>query len=268
MDPITIAGTGLAILGSKDLLNKVLGPTADYLGSETRNLVEKCNINLDHVFQRAKSKLGDRLGGPGAVSPRVLKHVIDEGRFAEEEIVVEYYGGLLAGSKSLTGKDDRALPYLSKVQQMSAYQLRLHFIFYFELLRIFKDSPFNLGEGATWPGHTLLIPHEIFLGGLPAEDWVTQNYWKIMAQAVVGLSQEGLISNYTYGNLDKKAESYEGAPTNAILLSPSFLGAELFMWAMGSEAPSGHEFFNLDPNCIEKAVPMNGAVFKSRNVAG
>ena len=25
-------GTGLAILGSRDIINKILGPTADYLG--------------------------------------------------------------------------------------------------------------------------------------------------------------------------------------------------------------------------------------------
>ena len=29
VDPLTLAGTGLAVLGSKDILNKLLGPTAD-----------------------------------------------------------------------------------------------------------------------------------------------------------------------------------------------------------------------------------------------
>ena len=118
MDPISAVGAGLAVLGSKEILTKVLGPTADYLGNETKNLVEKCNVNLNHVFSRAKAKLGTRLDEPGGVSPRVFRHVFEDGRFAEEDIVVEYYGGLLAGSKSPTGRDDRALPYLAKVQQM------------------------------------------------------------------------------------------------------------------------------------------------------
>ena len=268
MEPLTIVGTGLAILGSRDLLNKVLGPTADYLGSETRNLVDKCNVNLDNVFKNATSKLGARLEEPGGVSPRVLKHVLDDGRFADEEIVVEYYGGLLAGSKSLTGKDDRALPYLAKVQQMSAYQLRLHFLFYFEILRIFKDAPFNLGDGNTWPKHALILPHALFLNALPKEEWVQENYWKIMAQAVVGLSQEGLVSRYTYGDLEKKNQQFEDAPVNAILMAPSFLGAELFMWAVGAESPSGHDFFSLDPLVIDKAIPIVGSACRMKQPAG
>jgi hypothetical protein len=50
MDPVTVAGTGLAILGSKELLGRLLGPSADYLGGEVSTFVQKCNINLDSVF--------------------------------------------------------------------------------------------------------------------------------------------------------------------------------------------------------------------------
>ncbi|MDX8128321.1 hypothetical protein QLH52_13575 [Methylomonas sp. OY6] len=39
-------GTGLAVLGSKEILDKLLGPSADYIGNETKNLIAKCNINL------------------------------------------------------------------------------------------------------------------------------------------------------------------------------------------------------------------------------
>lgn len=175
MDPITTVGAGLAILGSKDILNKILGPTADYIGGEAKGLVEKCNINLSNVLNRAKEKLGPRLDDDGAVSPRVLRHVFEDGRFADEAIVVEYYGGLLAGSKSENGKDDQALPYLAKVQQMSAYQLRLHFLFYYELLRIHKNSEKNLGLGNDCPKLSLVIPHELFINALPAEDAVLEN---------------------------------------------------------------------------------------------
>ena len=77
MDPNTAVGTGLAILGSKPLLERLLGPTADYLGGELQGLVQKCNINLDRIFQAATRKLGQRLDTKGEVSPRVLKHVAD-----------------------------------------------------------------------------------------------------------------------------------------------------------------------------------------------
>ncbi len=42
--------TGVAIacgaIASRDLVLKVLGPTADYLVGEIKNLVHKCNLNL------------------------------------------------------------------------------------------------------------------------------------------------------------------------------------------------------------------------------
>ena len=264
MDPLSIAGAGLAVLGSKDILTKVLGPSADYVGGEIKNFVAKCNINLDQVFQNAKSKLGGRLDAPGGVSPRVLKHVFDDGRFADEQIVVDYYGGLLAGSKTPTGKDDRALPYLSKVQQMSAFQLRLHFLFYSELLRIFRATPVNLGSGVTWPQCTLIISHQMFMAALPQEEWLQKEYWKIMSQAAVGLHNEGLVSSYGYGPLEGRREEFEDPPENGILLAPSFLGAELFMWAVGVESPSGHDFFGLDPESIKKPIPILGSASRRK----
>jgi len=267
MDPISTVGAGLAILGSKDILNKILGPTADYIGDEAKGLVEKCNINLNNVFNRAKEKLGPRLDDDGAVSPRVLRHVFEDGRFADEEIVVEYYGGLLAGSKSESGKDDQALPYLAKVQQMSAYQLRLHFLFYYELLRIHNNSDKNLGLGTDCPKLSLVIPHELFIQALPAKE-VAQKYWKIMAHAVVGLSQNGLLSSYAYGEIPERTKNFPGAPSNAIYLAPSFLGAELFMWALGIDSPSGHDFFNIEIDTVQKIIPIEGGAFPKLERAG
>jgi hypothetical protein len=267
MDPLTAVGTGLAILGSKEILNKILGPTADYLGNETRGLVQKCNVNLSNVFNRAKEKLGSRLEETGAVSPRVLRHVIEDGRFADDDLVVEYYGGLLAGSKNENGTDDQALPYLAKVQQMSSHQLRLHFIFYYELLRLHKNTGINLGTGPKWPSLSLIVPHELFLKSMPA-GMPPQKYWGLMAHAVVGLSQQGLISSYEYGEMAKRIKEFTGAPSNAIYMAPNFLGAELFMWALGIESPSGHQFFDIDLNTIKKVIPIDGEAIAKTATAG
>ena len=107
-DSLTTLGTGLVVLGSKDILTKMLGPSAEYIGEVTKGLVEKCNINLDNIFSKAKRRLGNKIEDPGIVNPRVLKHVLDEGRFCEDELTAEYYGGLLASSRTKEGRDDRA----------------------------------------------------------------------------------------------------------------------------------------------------------------
>ena len=264
MDVTTVVGTGLTLWASKDMLGKVLGPTADYLGGGLKSTVEKCNVNVGRVFRRAAEKLGPRLEKPGAVNPRVLRHVYEDGRFAEDDVVVEYYGGLLAGSKTSDGKSDQALPYLAAVQRMSVYELRLHFVFYYELLRVHKACGVNLANGNQVRDLSMVMPHEMFLAALdiaPTDEKAQIDYWPILSHAVVGLHQEGLIDNYTYGTLDDEAKEFPGAPTNGILLTPSFLGAELFAWAIGSESPSGHRFFDIDIGTINKAIPVVGAAF-------
>lgn len=233
MDPITAVGTaGIAMYGTKELIVKVLGPTADYLGTETKGLVEKCNVNLTNVFLKAKKKLGERYDASGGVSPRVLRHVYDDGRFAEEEIVVEYYGGLLAGSKTLDAKDDQALPYIAMVQRMSSYQLRLHFAIYYELLRLHKSTKHNLAERAHQPHFGLILPHEMAVKIVGA-DAVDFEYWKRVSHATNGLHKEELCGPYRYGSLVNKKKAYPTAPDNALYVEPNFLGAELFMWALG-----------------------------------
>ena len=254
-DPTIIIGTGLAVLGSKDVLTKILGPTADYLGNEAKGLVEKCNINLNSVFERAKRKLGERIDQPGAVSPRVLRHILDDARFCEDELAAEYYGGLLAGSRELGGTDDRSLPYLSKVKQMSVYQIRLHFAFYYEVLRHHKDAGLNLGVGTDCGKAGLVIPHEFLIAFLPPAD-LSSKYWSLMSHSVVGLHSLGLIGSYGYGDIKSHLTSFTNASENAIYMAPTFSGAELFMWALGLEMPSGHQFFKTDIATVEKTIPI------------
>jgi len=123
--PDDLPSLGLAIggiLASKDLLNKLLGPTAEYLGENLKGVVERSAKNTARILQVAYGKLKDRLGDNGQVPPRVLKGVIDEGRFVEDALATEYFGGLLASSRSETG-DDTVLPYVNLVKSMPLIQL-------------------------------------------------------------------------------------------------------------------------------------------------
>lgn len=260
-EPLTVAGAGLAVLGSKDILTKLLGPTADYIGGEIKGFVDKCNINLDSVLTRAQRKLGKRIDEPGGISPRVLRHVLDDARFCEDEVAAEYYGGMLAGSREATGKDDQCLPHLSKVKQMSVYQIRLHFAFYYEVLRIHKHSKLNLGLGDDCHKAGLLLPHQFLISLFPPEK--ISNYWNLMTHSVVGLSSHGLIETYSYGESAHLKKRFPNAELDGAYMAPNFIGAELFLWALGLEVPNGHAFFEADIDNIEKVIPIpDGAVGK------
>jgi hypothetical protein len=69
-------GTGLTLLGtaigSKDLVVRILGPTADYLGAGAKDWTERGLNNLGRVFTGAQRMLADRIEDSGAVPPKVL----------------------------------------------------------------------------------------------------------------------------------------------------------------------------------------------------
>src|SRR5262245_38631145 len=145
IEPTTAIGTGLAVLASKEVLTRLLGPTADYVGGEIKGFVQKCNVNLGNIFLNATLKAGKSLDEKRTVNPRVLKHVIDEGRFCEDKLTAEYYGGILASARSEDGRDDRGVTLLATVKDLSVYQLRFHFVFYSIVSRLFHGKGFNLG---------------------------------------------------------------------------------------------------------------------------
>jgi hypothetical protein len=252
VEPITAVGAGLAVLGSKDILNKVLGPTAEYLGAKTAGLVEKCDVNLDKIFARAYKKLGPRADTPGGVSARVLRHVVEDGRFVEDELVAEYYGGLLASSKTPTGSDDRGLPHLSRVKAMSVYQIRLHFLIYLSMLRLFHEEATNVGDNQERSKLKIFVPYPTVVAGLRPEPLAS--FHSIFTHAINGLYSDGLVHNFSYGDVDHLKKTFSGAPAPGLVVEPTFIGAEFFLWAIGREDPNGHAFLLQDLAAIEAPI--------------
>jgi hypothetical protein len=51
-------GTGLTVLGSAKLLEKLLGPTAEYIGDGIRKWTENRTANVRRIIDIAVKKLG------------------------------------------------------------------------------------------------------------------------------------------------------------------------------------------------------------------
>lgn len=88
--------TGLAIYGAKELLIKILGPTADYLGTGIQEFAQARISNLNKILEKAAKHLGDKINQTGSVPPRVFKEIIENGSLNNDELSAEYYGGILA----------------------------------------------------------------------------------------------------------------------------------------------------------------------------
>lgn len=104
----TILGLGaIAAYLGKDGLQKLLGPTADYLGAGLKDFTQKRIDNVGSIFRRADEKLGERRDQPGTIPPKVLKTIINDASFNDDKLAVEYFGGVLASSRTQLGRDDR-----------------------------------------------------------------------------------------------------------------------------------------------------------------
>ena len=250
IDPATFVsiGTGLGILGSKDILTKLLGPTAEYIGSEIKGLVDKCNINLDDIFVKAQQKLGSKLGKPGVVNPRVLKSIFDEGRFCEDELTKEYFGGVLASSRTETGKDDRGITNSKLVSSLSSYQLRAHYIFYSLLRKTFLPYQSVVSPGTSRQMMLIYLPTELFYNLMNMfDEYPSPNERiNILSHSMNGLRRADLIEdNYTYGGpeafkqdsikcrIDDFPLREEILCEHGITFQPTPGGMELFLWAHG-----------------------------------
>lgn len=256
MDP----GTGLTVLGTAmggaKLVEKLLGPTADYVGVGLKNWSEKRVHNAQRIFEKATEKLGDKINEPGSVPPRVLKEVLDEGSYCDDELTTEYFGGVLASSRTGISRDDRAASYLKLTSELSAYQIRLHYISYLTWRTLFSGSnlrpTFDEDLSKMWlflPGSFLAAAME-FVQGEPAGD--------IMMESASGLKRLDLINFAHWGGpehvnpLNKKRGWCEVSEYGFCVEATQF-GIDYWLWAVGLGGTSRARF--LDPTLALPKLP-------------
>jgi len=230
-------GTGLAILGSAigsaKLVEKILGPTADYLGERLRTYTEKGLNNLGRIFQNAAKKLGDKLETPGQVPPRVLKGILQEGYFCEDELSAEYFGGVLASSRTGVPRDDRGSTFLGLVGRLSTYQIRTHYIFYSILKRLYDGYDVNVGLVSECRKLQVYVPYPVYFYAISFTQG--EDFGVIITHVMNGLAKEELIGDqWMTGTPDLVARLLgRKVEVPGIVFFPSAIGIELFLWAHG-----------------------------------
>ncbi|MES1213351.1 MAG: hypothetical protein ABUL64_02080, partial [Singulisphaera sp.] len=229
-DDLTLFGIG-GVIAFKDILNKLLGPSADYLGEGAKSLVEKSAKNLNRIFSVAYEKLKDKVDSEGAVNPRVLKGIWDEGRFIEDTISAEYFGGVLAGARTADGLDDTAVSALALLRSMSSNQLRVHFVVY-SLIASFPFHRKNEIDGVRfWQGLRASIPvKELLLATNNTDADGPAN----LLLAIKGLSAQNLFGRqFAFDFSGLREHSGISPEFDKVILSPTKEGGSLFLRALG-----------------------------------
>lgn len=236
-----------AAWGGKDLLMKLLGPTAEYLGSLLRTLVERQTKNLCRVLEAARRTLGNRLDEPGVVNVRVLKEVLEEGGFCEDPLMAEYFGGVLAASRSADGLDDRGMPLLRLIEQLSSHQLRMHYLLYMTFRHLFRNRHLNVQVGSHCAKASVFVPASTLARAMGQP--MRPEFALIVLHCIHGLIRSGLLQSTHFWGRKGQSEvaqvtrCYRDDEEQALVVAPTAFGVELFLWAHGYPDVTPAEFF-------------------------
>jgi hypothetical protein len=160
LDPET-AKIAIGAIAGHSLLLKLLGPTAEYYGNELKNWTERRRDNVGRIVEVAARRLGDDIEEDAGIHPKLLKELLEDGSYCEDEVVIEYFGGVLASSRTGVLRDDRGAALARLVERLTTYQVRAHYMFYRLIKELHDGSPKLVSEGET-NELTIFIPEESF----------------------------------------------------------------------------------------------------------
>lgn len=222
----------------------MLGPSFDYLGGELEKFVEKRKKNVENIFADAVKKLGHKIELEGSVPPRVLKGVLEEGSFCDDFIATEYFGGVLASSRSGISRDDRGVSFIALISRLSCYQLRTHYIFYHMAKHLFNGTSINVGASNDREKMGVYVPLDVYMDAM--EFGKEEDIGTLITHIMFGLHKEALIGEeFAIGSAKEVMQEYFRKATGpGITFCPSVLGVELFLWAYGKSDLPIREFVN------------------------
>jgi len=262
---LTILGTAI---GSARVVEKLLGPTAEYLGDGLRTWTEKRVQNTRRIFERATILLGDRIEAPGGVPPKVLKGILDDGSFCDDELSAEYYGGVLASSRTGVSRDDRGASFIALLSRLTTYQIRTHFIFYHIVRTLFVGSDISVSTGEGRNQLKTFVPYTVYLPAMEFAASEANEIPSIMSHVMFGLTRERLIEDsFNFGGVDYIQRHYPGANAPGFVFTPSALGVDLLLWASGQARAHIADFLSqtlIFPDHHISIPPGSAAVVKNK----
>lgn len=208
MDLIT---TGTAIIVGQ----KLLGKTFDVVGEDIAKLYEK---GRDKIIENATKKIKDQNDGR-STNLRVTRDVFWSGSFTDESICAEYFGGVLASSRSDEGKDDVGVYYVDLIKSLSSNQLKLHYLVYFSFNKRFvldsSKSQINPGQERELFLETIFLSTNELLQITGGED---------IGRDLHAINAKGLIGDF-------QIEAYklkDGRSVPYLKVLPKSLGIQLY----------------------------------------
>lgn len=227
VDPVTVATAG-----GVAAVAKLFGPTADAIGEYLASFIPQRKRNAERILDNASMKAADR---DGTASPRVVADALEDGSWAEDDIVTAYLGGAIAASVADGGGDDRALPWSKLINRLSSDALAVHHAIYESMHRLRESWPtgINMGlQSEVTRAFRLFVPTEDLLE--MADDR--------MAEALGLLYREGLIESWLLGESSQIQKDYRiEAETHGLMVVARRAGVSLYLVGYGAGS-NPHDF--------------------------
>lgn len=175
---------------------------------------------LKERFGRVEKAASAKTGGePLTINDRVAFKALTEATITDDEVTADYLGGVLAASEP---DDDPGAAVVARIGRLSSHQLRLHYVIYRELRRLWPPAaPLNLHMDTQAKQGGLRLPLEDLLSALG-----TIGIRDLSANITV-LVQEGLLADHWRVHVAQNRPVAE--------VRPSGLGAEFFLWGHGAK---------------------------------
>ncbi len=207
MDLVT-AGT-ITYLGKQ-----LLGKTFDVISSDIADLYKS---GRDRIIEKSTKKISNLDDGKTA-NLRVARDVFWNGSFTDDAICAEYFGGILASSRSVDGKDDSGVYYVDLIKSLSSSQLSLHYLIYFCLNQTFikksEKKSLNVGQESELQREKIFISLNELSSILKSD----------LGRDLHALHAKGLIGEFQTGHHDLK----NGDKIPNLRVAPKTLGVQLF----------------------------------------
>lgn len=229
---------------------RLLGPTLDAIGQDIADRYsESRQRNFVRIARNAEAKAGDALDQPGSVNPRIAEVILEDGSWCDGPVMAEYFGGILANSRSPDGGDDRGLSWAGLVSRLCTSDIHLHYLFYdaFHVLYLGSEE-LELGRGAVRDRLMIYMGRRNILMAMGVEP-NRQNGDKYLVPSMNALVREGLVGEIFYAFATRKQLSDEyriDAPDAGMILVPSIAGMDLFLWAFNHGDRPVAEFLSPD----------------------
>jgi hypothetical protein len=215
---------------------KLLGPLFDAMGENWADHYRA--RNAERIAERALKRLGNEVDNGESVNPRVAAVALGQGAWCEDDLVQEYFAGVLAGSRSEGGLDDLGLTWANVIAQMDHYQLRLHYLLYSLAWKSNRDREYvnaqdNIALSKRW---MFVLAHEFFqaLSAGPEAEW-EPFYWS----ALNALRSQNLLDQFALGlretmpNAASVLGNREIPKRQLLIYQVTVRGIELYLWAHG-----------------------------------